>query len=481
MQLCAQFIGVLIGIASLSTTAYSYSFEQAESDLLTQSNRVQASALLSQASEQEAKAVQGLGRPTVSLNMRALSYHQTADISTQALKTQLAKDIGQQLDQQSANLGNLGLDAVSAEIVNTTTHTLLNRAISRLPNEVHLDAKDSSFTPSIAVTMPIYTGGAIRSSQQIAKLGAQRQSLSELEQISLERLNLIRLYFGAKLQQALQHSAKAQYDAMQLHVNNAHQLERVGFISRGQRMQFEVARNHAQQLYQNSILTYEQSLFQLQSLLNSQHISTLTTPLFINHTLQPNWDNLVNKLNTNAPTSQKLAKDIELANERVGLAKSAKKPKVFALGEYTPDDGDWFVGIAANYTLYSGLDRDAKIQAANLQAQAATLSATQATTDLTSAMHLSYLELQHAQRTQSLLAQNKSAAIENLRIQRLAFKEGFGTVADVVDAETRLQQVESEMATNAYRYVMALANLLHHTGELDQFSRYLHRADVITL
>ena len=40
--------------------------------------------------------------------------------------------------------------------------------------------------------------------------------------------------------------------AMQLHVDNAYKLEQQGFISRGQRMQFEVARNQVQRLYQST-------------------------------------------------------------------------------------------------------------------------------------------------------------------------------------------------------------------------------------
>lgn len=157
--------------------------------------------------------------------------------------------------------------------------------------------------------------------------------------------------------------------------------------------------------------------------------------------------------------------------------KPKKKPKVFALGEVALDDQDWFVGVAANYTLYSGMDRSAQIKASRLQADAANLVALQTTQDMTNSLHRAYLDIQNTQNTHRLLTDNLIAALENLRIQRLSFQEGFGTVAEVVDAETRVHQIQSDIATNAYHYIMALATVLHHTGELDRFGEYLYRAD----
>ena len=69
-------------------------------------------------------------------------------------------------------------------------------------------------------------------------------------------------------------------------------------------------------------------------------------------------------------------------------------------------------------------------------------------------------------KTHALLQQNRQAAKENLRIQTLSFQEGFGTVAGVVDAQSALSQIDSETALNAYRYLLALATLLHSQGQL---------------
>ncbi len=52
------------------------------------------------------------------------------------------------------------------------------------------------------------------------------------------------------------------------------------------------------------------------------------------------------------------------------------------------------------------------------------------------------------------------AAQENLRIQQLSFKEDMGTASQVIDAQNALNTLQSDMALNAYKYVMSLATLL---------------------
>ena len=179
MRHLIRLAGTVICLYTSTALASTYSFEQAQSKLLTSSKSLQSSALLSQASQLQADAVQGLHRPNVSLNVRALSYHQTADVSTQPLINTLNQQISGSIDEHIQQLNAQGLDPALSELMSSSAQSLLSRANDRLPNELHLDAKDTTVKPSIAVTLPIYTGGAISSLQQIAQLNAKRHLLSE--------------------------------------------------------------------------------------------------------------------------------------------------------------------------------------------------------------------------------------------------------------------------------------------------------------
>ena len=86
-----------------------------------------------------------------------------------------------------------------------------------------------------------------------------------------------------------------------------------------------------------------------------------------------------------------------------------------------------------------------------------------------------------AQQSHQLLQQNMQAAQENLRIQTLSFKEDMGTATQVIDAQNALTGLKSEMALNAYKYVMSLATLLQSHGSIDQFQSYINQTQTYHL
>lgn len=90
---------------------------------------------------------------------------------------------------------------------------------------------------------------------------------------------MIQSYFNVQLQQQLVNTTRFNLNAMQEHYNNALKLEKQGFINKGQRMQFEVARNNAERTYQNAQSNLQASQFSLQNLLKTKQGLNLTTPL----------------------------------------------------------------------------------------------------------------------------------------------------------------------------------------------------------
>jgi hypothetical protein len=48
----------------------------------------------------------------------------------------------------------------------------------------------------------------------------------------------------------------------------------------------------------------------------------------------------------------------------------------------------------------------------------------------------------------------------------------MGTATQVIDAQNALSALKTEMALNAYKYVMSLATLLQ-SGSIDQFKAYV--------
>lgn len=241
-------------------------------------------------------------------------------------------------------------------------------------------------------------------------------------------------------------------------------------------MEFEVARNNAQRTQQTAYARLDAAQFQLSQLLQGIPIATLDTPLFVNHQALAQAEHYLQAVRAQSPELQKLQLDQDLAGANVKLQQAGKKPQVFAFGEYSLDEQqNWIVGVAARYNLYSGTDQQKKIQAAQLKQNASALMSLQAEQDLKVVTYKAYREAMNAQQSDLLFAENLKAAQEHLRIQQLAFKEDMGTASQVIDAQNTLSALHSEIALNAYQYVIALATLLQSHGGLSDFAQYIQQ------
>ena len=468
--LSLSMFGLSLGISS-TTFAASISYQQAEQSVLQDSYSTQATQALQQASKLEAEAVKGLGLPRIDLNVRAYAFHNELDVPLGALKNNLEHTLSQNINDR-INQQNLppNISDPLKEGINQTIHN----GVGLIPDNSQITLEDQVIRPTISAMMPLYTGGLTSSAKQVANIKAKRSELNTKQQQDLQRFELIQAYFNVQLQKQLLTSSQYNWHAMQKHYDNALKLEQQGFISKGQRMQFEVAKNNAQRSEQASQANLKASLFQLNNLLQSSQITELTTPLFINSTQNQDLNTLLKSYADQSALVQKLQMDTQLAQANVTAQNAAKKPHIFAFGEYSLDDkNNWIVGLAAQYNLFSGIDKNKNVQAAELQRYASELMTARTKQEIENVIYKSYSEATTAQQSDQLLQQNIKAAQENLRIQELSFKEDMGTATQVIDAQNMLSALKAETALNAYKYVMSLATLLQSHGSIHQFQTYL--------
>ncbi|OTG65400.1 TolC family protein [Acinetobacter silvestris] len=470
-----KIILLIISITHSSTIfAESISYIQAEQSILKDSYSTQASQAFQQAAQLEADAVKGLGLPRIDLNVRAYAFHNEVDIPLNSFKNNLEQTLSQGINDRidQVNLPPNISDPLK-EGLNQTIHS----GVGLFPDSANVVLEDQVIRPTVSVLMPLYTGGLTSSAKEIAKINAQRSQLTTKQQQDIQRFEIIQAYFNTQLQKQLLNSSHSNFKAMQIHYSNALKLEQQGFISKGQRMQFEVAKNNAERIEQNSDSNLKASLFQLNNLLQSSQITDLTTPLFVNSTQSQSLNTLLQTYKDQSSLIRKMQMDTQLANANVKVQSAAKKPNLFAFGEYSLDEKqNWIVGVVARYNLFSGVDKNKNIQAAELQRYASELLTERTKQEIENIIYKSYSEITSAQRSQQLIQQNMQAAQENLRIQTLSFKEDMGTATQVIDAQNALSGLKSEMALNAYKYVISLATLLQSHGSIDQFQNYVNQS-----
>lgn len=468
---CA-FSGLMI---SNALQAKMLSYADAEQQYLASSYTTLANQALEQASKLEVEAVKNLGMPRVDLNVRAYAFQSQVDVPLDSFKNHLENSLSTSINQHidQSNLPNDLKDPLKEQAQNG-----VRSGIGMIPNSANFTIEDQVVRPTVSVVMPLYTGGLTSTTKEIARLKSERSQLNSVQQENLQRFELIQAYFGVQLQQKLLQSNQSNVLTTGRHYQNALKLEQQGFISRGQRMQFEVVKNNAERVLQSTQADLESSVFRLSNLLQQDSVDQLTTPLFINATHDQSLTTLLKSFPEHSALIRKMQMDTRLADANVELQHAAKRPSVFAFGEYGLDsDRNWIVGVAARYNLFSGIDKNKTIRAAEMQRQAAELLTSRTKQETENTIYRAYNEVRSAQQSQPLLQQNIKAAKENLRIQELSFKEGMGTATQVIDAQNMLNMLESETALNAYHYVMALATLLESHGSINQFQSYVMQPD----
>lgn len=469
---------ILFCLAPLSH-AENISYAQAEQFLLENSYTTQTNNALNQASKLQAEAVKNIGLPRIDLNVRAYKFHTETDISLNSVKNNLehtlSQGVSERVDQWQTEQN------IPSDITDPLKQGLtqgIHSGIGLIPDTANVILEDEVIRPTVSVMMPLYTGGLTTTTKHIANLKAERSQVDAKQQQDMQRFEIIQAYFNVQLQQQLLQASQTNFLAMQNHYDNALKIEKQGFISKGQRMQFEVARNNAERTQQSNLSNLHSAQFQLKNLLNKQNIEQLTTPLFVNKQQSQSLNQLLASYPETSNLVRKMQMDTQLAQQNVKMQNAAKKPTLFAFGEYSLDqDQNWIVGVAARYNLFSGIDKNKNVQAAELQRYATELMTARTQQEIENIIYKSYSELSTAQQSNQLLQQNEQAALENLRIQQLSFKEDMGTATQVIDAQNQLSLLKTEKAINAYKYVMSLASLLHSHGSIDQFKNYVNQSN----
>jgi len=472
--------------SGVPATGLPLSFDAAVERLsATSSVRGAANANVS-AAEDQAAAVAGLHRPTVAIDAQLLRYQKTFDISLGGVLGQAESVAGQLLPGLIGDLPGVPGDVL--ESINARLEQALPEFFAGLPGSVRLRTADTVFRPVATAVLPIYTGGAIPALKDAADANVEMARARQAEALNLEGVNLVRAYFGQSLTAQALTIARDTRDGFDLHLSNAKAMEREGFLSAGQRLQVQVARDAAQRQLDRAELEHDTAVQTLSRLLDAPSGVQPTSPLFVNATTAGPADAFIMSGQSQHPRVAQAAAGHDLAEAGVDLARSRLRPSVYAFGSYNlnrdsalPVEPDWAVGVGARYTLMSSLDRGRMVSAARAQSQAALQVERQTRDEIATLITRTYNLVELSRRQFLSLDSSISAAEENLRIQTLSFREGEAPASALVDARNLLGTARLQRAAAAYEYDLSLAALLAASGRSGEFADYLQRADRVTV
>ena len=427
------------------------------------------------------KSLSTLNRPIVTVAAQYVAYEKTLSLDLSGQRREAVDDTLNYLNGIPSIVAP-PFQAIAADIVNRIS-SAVPELFSSIPDELSFDFRQDSFRPTVQGIVPIYTGGAIAAVKREAEAGtalseAQLQSARDLTEV-----NLIRAYFGQIAAEALASSSSESLKALDELLSDAIKLEAEGIIPGARRLEAQVARDAAARQYERAVFALASARTDLASLLEVEEVQP-TTPLFVNSSpLPPSAQFLGGE--DDLPQTREAEAASAAAGAAADLARARLRPQAYAFGEYNlypsnalPTEPDWIVGVGVRYTLFSNIGRESAVTAARQQEAAARETARGARESGRSATLRAWNLVESARRSFLLLDSSIVAATENLRVQRVSFREGEGTVTEVTGAEAALATARTQRVATAYEYVLALAALLSASGRLPVFPDYLAAADV---
>lgn len=435
------------------------SYDQARALLRERSDAIHAADYQLESEQDHRRALDRLHLPTLNVRAGVLAYGSERELDIQPLQQALGQVVP-------------GADQL-------------------IPSSIGLDYNDVSPTAALTSSWLLYTGGRTSAARRFADASIDQAKAERRENLEHQEKVLATMYFGHLLAERVLKIREAVLAGVERHLHQATRFEDNGVLSKVERMHAQVAYDEARRNLEQARADYEIANAALRRLLRSNTPIKPQTHLFVlTRPLSPLADFLSAGLDDHSQLALLRAKRRQAAEGKV-VEEARWKPTVIAYGAYNlaPRDADfsdplpllepdWVVGINVTYPLFDRHNRRRLVSAAERQIQRVDALEREVEMGLGTLIEKSYRSVERARKQFVLLQSNIELAEETLRLRERLFEEGLGTSLDVVDARLAAARAKTERAVAAYEFVVSLVGLLEASGQLEQFSEYVARADV---
>lgn len=334
---------------------------------------------------------------------------------------------------------------------------------------------------SAGFTLPLYTGGKIRTANKAAKIQvkeAQTENNQKLQELTCE---LIERYYGLVLAQNAQKIRIEVLETMKKHLSDAEKLMNEGIISKAEFLHAKVYHSAADRELKKS---NRQVSIVNDALLNTMAIdeSTVITPIsnlfYLKkiESIEYYW----NQASENSPLLKQIDTKKQLAHQAYKIEKAEFFPTIAAMGTYdiynqdlSPYIPEYMVGVGMKWNLFKGTERIHKLKASKVQEMQVETFYQKAESDIQTAITKYYQEIQMNLEQLDELEHALEFATEYYRVRESAFKEGMATTTEVSDASLAVAKVKIERLEVMYNYDVALSKLLYFSGITNEFTNYM--------
>ncbi len=338
--------------------------------------------------------------------------------------------------------------------------------------------EETFFKSNVNFTWPVFTGGKILATNRAAeaKVTESREKTRGVDAALTSEL--VRRYYGVRLAKSVVEVRKQVLNSMHGHLLQAKKLQENGMIALSEKLHAEVTRAEANREYKKAVRELAITRAALNSILSSAEDIEPTSSMFINRTIGPMaW--FLESAEDKNPLLKQIAANKEQVDQSYNITKSEFYPTIYLFGKHelykddlTMLEPEWAVGIGFSLNLFSGFTNYNSLQAVKQQKAQLSYLEKDAQRKIGTLVEKKYNELMASLEQYDATESSFNFANEYLRVRKKAFKSGMTTSINVVDAELALSRVKIDKLKAAYRFDIALAELLEACGKTDQFETY---------
>jgi outer membrane protein len=333
-------------------------------------------------------------------------------------------------------------------------------------------SQDQFATYGIRATQLLYDFGKTSSSIDAAKYGLKAREIDTDRLKNQSALDFITAYLDLLESEKLLQVAKEEVTNYEAHKKDTEARYNAGVITKNEVLQVDVTLADSRQ----RLLTAENLRSFRESKLNSLLLKSLNDAVNPEEikaspaaglTLDEAW--------ANAEASRFQLKEMDAAiaakEQVVQSTKAEYLPTFYVSGgyeyaenKYQVHQDNWSAIVGVNINLFSGGASNSKIGMEKAELRSLTLQREKLLDGIRLEIKSSYLDLKTTEQKIEVAKTAVASAVENLRLQRLRYKEGVGTATDVLDAVTLLTTAESNSWKSLYGFKRAEAVLLNAAG-----------------
>ncbi len=342
---------------------------------------------------------------------------------------------------------------------------------------IYIEGSRNNYSTQLTLQQPIYTGGQIGLGIKQAEKGLTMADIQTRQTKSEVFFNIVQAYYNLLMAEDRVEIEEEALKVVREHKKIVNASFKQGMALKTDILQIEIKESESKQSLDNA---RNQLILAQKNLANLIGIDQLDFQVK-EPALKPNLElDNINRLYQlalkNRSDFNMLSVNKDIIETNIELEEKSHLPKLILAGNYNwqgsefkLDGGSWSVTMSGSLSIFDGGKSSTREK--KHRKELTRLEESRANLEQMIKLDLERKILAAEENLNKIQIQelNINRARENLRLEKLRFREGIGTNIDVMNAQTTLKQTRMIKMQAEYQYQLNLFELLQSTGQLVEY------------